>query len=316
MNQTVTICIPTYRRVALLEHAIRSAAAQTYSPVQILVGDDSPDDATMQLVERLKSELSVPITYLHNVPPLGQGKNVNALFQAVKSEYLVLLHDDDVLLPNAVTRMIETFKAHPNLTAVWGDQYVIDMEGTRLMEASKRLNDTYYRTPDRAGLQIRGVPGLLRMFPNDGYMVRTSAAQSTGYRSREEASRHVDSDFGIRLTCDHQGFYYINEYLCEYRLTDEAESKGLDTRAEILFKNIKKMDVPDAARSAQETALSKLAPAAIRSLALIGRRREALTIFFGPYMNGKRITPMGCWLLTITFMPFLHRLRHRWRGVP
>ena len=44
-------------------------------------------------------------SYLRNESSLGQAGNVNQLFARARGERLVLMHDDDFLLPGALTAM-------------------------------------------------------------------------------------------------------------------------------------------------------------------------------------------------------------------
>ena len=96
-NQLVSICVPTYQRPDLLRQAIASCLAQTYSDIEIIVCDDSKDDASKQMVQSLNK--SQKIRYYQNRPALGQAGNVNRLFDLAQGDRLVLLHDDDISAP-------------------------------------------------------------------------------------------------------------------------------------------------------------------------------------------------------------------------
>ena len=49
----VTIMIPTFNQAAFIGEAIDSALAQTYSNLEIIVGDDASTDATPQILAKI-----------------------------------------------------------------------------------------------------------------------------------------------------------------------------------------------------------------------------------------------------------------------
>jgi glycosyltransferase involved in cell wall biosynthesis len=90
VNTLISICIPTYRRPALLRIAVSSALAQTYPDIEVIVGDDSPDGLSAEVVEALRATAVRPIRYEHNKPGLGQNENVNRLFSLARGDRLIL----------------------------------------------------------------------------------------------------------------------------------------------------------------------------------------------------------------------------------
>ena len=69
----VSIVIATYRsRHDHLRVAIGSALAQTMADIEVIVSDDSPDDALSGLVASFHDER---LRYRHNAPALGVASN-------------------------------------------------------------------------------------------------------------------------------------------------------------------------------------------------------------------------------------------------
>ena len=100
-----TIAIPTYRRSRDLFKAITSAINQNYlGDYNILVVDNNPErnDETEQMV---KTEFAncQSLSYYKNEQNLGMAGNWNRLFMLSSTCYVVMLHDDDYLLPNYLT---------------------------------------------------------------------------------------------------------------------------------------------------------------------------------------------------------------------
>jgi len=104
---TVDIVIPTYKRPKLLCRAIESAVEQTYPYIlQIIVTDDACDIETKQIVESYMNKDS-RICYVCNTRyKHGPAGNKDNGMDFVKSDYFLILDDDDSLLPDAVERLV------------------------------------------------------------------------------------------------------------------------------------------------------------------------------------------------------------------
>ncbi|MBP2833880.1 glycosyltransferase family 2 protein [Aquimarina sp. U1-2] len=98
-----TIAIPTYKRVPLLQEAINSALNQEYNKdFEIIVVDNDPtrNCSTENLVV---SYQDYRLSYFKNEENLGMTGNWNRLFNLASGDYVVMLHDDDLLYPNFLT---------------------------------------------------------------------------------------------------------------------------------------------------------------------------------------------------------------------
>ncbi|AKG23972.1 glycosyltransferase family 2 protein [Calothrix sp. 336/3] len=307
MNKLISICIPTCNRPQLLKKALGSCLIQKYEPIEIIIGDDSQDDATENLVKDIQSQCQFKLHYVRNKPSLGQAGNVNMLFSMTEGDRLVLLHDDDLLLPNAIADLDKCWQIAPDLTAAFGKQYIISMTGDVLDEASEILNRGYYRTADREGLQpSAAVSGLLQQFPNDGYMVLSAAARNIKYRDRGVVGDACDQDFGIRLGIAFDKFYFLNQYTINCRLTTtgSVSTKEDFQTAEFMYPIIQALILPESSEYARKHVLRELAPVALKSYALQGRKEEAWNIYFSKYFSIKtRMSPRGLYLFLLTLMP-------------
>lgn len=101
-----TIAIPTYKRVDLLRFAINSCLKQEAAPeFDILVVDNNPerDDETERLM--LSEYDKTGIRYFKNTANLGMAGNWNKLYLLARTEWVVMLHDDDMLYPDFLRNM-------------------------------------------------------------------------------------------------------------------------------------------------------------------------------------------------------------------
>ena len=317
-NKLISICIPTYQRPELLNLALESCFVQQYEPLEIIVGDDSKDDATEKLVRELQSTWNGQLHYVRNVPSLGQTGNVNMLFELAKGDRIVLLHDDDLLLPNAIVDLDRCWQIEPDLTAAFGKQYLISMAGEILQKESEELNTIFYKTAETEGLQPSSIDSaILQQFPNNSYMVLSSAARSIKYKERDEVGDACDYDFGIRLALNFDKFYFINKYTAKYRITDGSicRQNSLPMSEYMCSMLQSLMQSPELAESSKQACrhmLKSLAPLALKSCAIKGRKKEALNIYLSEFYSlKKRLSLQGIYYLMLIFFPGFENINSR-----
>ena len=102
----VSIGIPTINRGDLALRAIRSALAQTYSDVEVIVSDDASTDDT---VARIREIRDPRLVIFEQKQRLGLVGNFDFCLRHATGEFFLLLGDDDVLLPTAIERLVEPF---------------------------------------------------------------------------------------------------------------------------------------------------------------------------------------------------------------
>src|SRR5690242_20419866 len=99
-----------------MREAVLSAFAQTYRPLEIVIGDDSRVSSAEPALTQFHSDATIELHYEKNSKPIGQAGNVNELFSRARGDRIVLLHDDDLLLPDAVRILAECWNSYPQLT--------------------------------------------------------------------------------------------------------------------------------------------------------------------------------------------------------
>ena len=301
-----------------MREAIASCVSQTYRPLELLVGDDSEDNASTKVIDAIKADGGVTLCYQRNRPPLGQAGNINGLFERASGARIVLLHDDDLLLPDAITRLSDCWSNRPALTAAFGKQYIISATGEVSQSDSEYLNNFFFRTADKAGPQDSALESaLLQQFPNDGFMIRSDIAKRVRLRDRAEVGDAVDFDFGIRVALEGEGFYFVDKYTCKYRYTPGSIHPTAAT-VEYMFPIIERLEVPKTAERARTLALKRMAPFYVKYLALRRKRSEALRVLFSEHFDRHlRHSAKGLILLgQIVFPgldPILQKIRPRAR---
>ena len=259
---TVSICLPTCNRPDLIVECLDSCLAQTYAHIEILIGDDSRDDLTRQLIASRYAD-DARIRYVRNDPPLGQARNVASLFERAAGTHIMLIHDDDYLAPEGVARLVALWELHPHLDVAFGDQYEVDASGHVDERRSAALNAAFHRSRHTQGMQaLPGRTGLVQMFPNNGWMALAALVKSVGYR--EDAGACCDFVFGVELCLAASHIYYLHDYVSFYRKTPVSISRSTRVTpfaaAFTAYSFVLGLPLDASLEAARRTALRRLAP--------------------------------------------------------
>ena len=105
----VSILIPLYNRIRYAEECIKSALNQTFQDTEVVIRDDCSTDGVFDFVREKFSEQisSGKIKLFRNEKNLGEGGTIDKLFHDASGKYVHILHNDDLLLPNASQHLYE-----------------------------------------------------------------------------------------------------------------------------------------------------------------------------------------------------------------
>jgi glycosyltransferase involved in cell wall biosynthesis len=131
---TVSICIPTYNRRDYLRETLDSVLAQTYKDYEIVIVDDGSTDGTEDMIK----ELGIPVTY-HWQENSGDAAARNKLVELARGEYISFIDSDDLLLPDAIERMVEVMKSERGDIVVYGSYLRIDQDGKIYGRCKRKL---------------------------------------------------------------------------------------------------------------------------------------------------------------------------------
>ena len=221
MTPLVSILIPTLDRPRYLREAIEAALAQTYRNLQVLVFDNGALEETRAVVGRAVAH-DPRVIFRRHPRNLGMSANFNTLADAARGEFVVAIGDDDRLLPEFVSHLVEVMR--PEVRVAFSNQYLIDAEGRRLEEESRAYNRQYGRETLPAGLVAKPQAAAWRQsIPMSASLLRTADMQRLRFR---EDLNTPDAEFFIRLAQEGAQFYFLPEYLMEYRIHPDAVTVG------------------------------------------------------------------------------------------
>lgn len=109
----VTVFIPAFNVERYIAEAVDSVLQQTFSDFELLVVDDGSTDATLEILNRYRSDARVRI--VSNAENLGRPATRNKGLDLVHSELIAFLDGDDVCLPDRLEHQVTYLDAHPEI---------------------------------------------------------------------------------------------------------------------------------------------------------------------------------------------------------
>ncbi len=115
----VTVGIPTYNRVALLERAVRSALAQHGVELEVIVSDNASTDETAKLCDELAAS-DARLRVVRHETNIGAEANFRTVLEAARGELFMWLADDDWIDPGYVAACAAVLERHADHVVACG----------------------------------------------------------------------------------------------------------------------------------------------------------------------------------------------------
>jgi len=133
----VSFVLLTYNQERYVGEAATAAFNQDYSPLEIIISDDSSSDSTFTVIESLAGNYKGPhtVSVSRNRENLGLAQHFNSLLARSRGEVVVVAAGDDISLPNRVSKTVELLAAHPNAVMAAFTDDIIDANGRVVISA-------------------------------------------------------------------------------------------------------------------------------------------------------------------------------------
>ncbi len=125
----VTLGVATYTRDTYLAEAVSSCLAQDYDDLEVLVVVDGSKNPKID--EVLAGFDDPRLRIVRHETNRGIAEAYNTIIREGRGELIGMLGDDDVCLPDRISRSVAVFDAHPDTGVVHGDAAIIDADGTQ-----------------------------------------------------------------------------------------------------------------------------------------------------------------------------------------
>ncbi len=289
----VTVGIPTYHRLPYLKEAVSSVLNQTYRPLEIRIHQNPHADTTITHAIRHwcqgMAERHPEIHFFAHEENVGSCANFNSLVEQAQGDYVIVLGDDDRLLPTAVEALVGALEE--DVDVVFGNLHVINRQGQRMPELTEAINRGREAltegklTPVKA--QIAAWQVLIPIF---GSLIRTTTFRR--FRFREDLLL-TDTEFFIRLAHAGVRFKYVPVMVSEVRYHPYRISSSL-THFERLAEALSQVEVGPEVLPYKRAALKATFSNAITQQLLHGSQSRARSYYFHPANPAsQRFSPKG-----------------------
>ena len=134
-----TIIIPTYKRPSLLQYALKSALEQSaFDSYEIIVMDNNPErnDETEQFMMQFAN--AKKLAYFKEPYNIGGTGNWNKATQTAHTDWVVMLHDDDMLYPDFFKVLGKARQRKPQADAIFSECVQYDFSNGELPRRSSK----------------------------------------------------------------------------------------------------------------------------------------------------------------------------------
>jgi glycosyltransferase involved in cell wall biosynthesis len=194
----VSIVTPVKNAERFLAQTLESVRGQTHSHEHIVV-DGGSTDGTLDLLR------AAPGIVWTTGADSGMYDAVNRGFQMARGDVLAYQNADDRYAgPDALSRVVEAFEAHPDVDVVYGDFRYVDEQGRPLGET---------RTPD---FDVRALRRY-NFIPPHSTFVRRRVVHEQGLWLDPELRFAGDWDWFLRMAAHGRRFVHLPGVLSEFR---------------------------------------------------------------------------------------------------
>ena len=270
-NPRVTALVPTYNGAQFIQRTLDSLAAQTWTNLEILIGDDCSTDDTLQIVRRFASE-HPDTRVLEREANLGWLRNSNELMARAHGELMFFAFHDDVVAPTYVEELVRALAGN---RAGGARVQRHDRPRSRRTESASMCSASWRALPspvERARVMVARPDDW--WVPNRGLFRASAFAEVGGIHPNEQGEYSADWTWLLSLSLVGE-FVRVPGVLCD---------KFYKTRS------LSKRWPHD---STQLLALQRAGIAEIRSSALSPVQKLWLARYLWRRIYGRRVPPSG-----------------------
>lgn len=211
----ISVIIPVYNGERYFARTIESVLAQTYSAMEIVVVDDGSRDSSQDVVARYLNHTNVRLITQENA---GVAAARNTGIRAATGDYIALLDQDDLWLPDKLACQVEYLDKHPEIALVHSNIHFIG-------EAGERIPDPEWAWVAPTYGQV--LPELVQWnrICTCTVLLRKSVLEQVGL-FRQELAPADDWDLWLQVAARHP-IGFVDAVTACYRLHQGNESRNL-----------------------------------------------------------------------------------------
>lgn len=217
----VTMTLYTFNQEKYIQESVRAALSQTYSPLEIIISDDSSTDRTVDIIKSTLQAESFSHTVILNVNThnLGIVRHVNKVVDMANGEFIVATAGDDISFSNRVASLVECWQMM-KVSAVFSNAFCIGETGINYGQYYVRKNSQKITLDEMLKAGHTGVLGASLSYEKHAF-------KSFGSLPIDGPYEDQIIPFQAAMT---KGLYYLNEELISYRIHSENAAQWTKMR--------------------------------------------------------------------------------------
>lgn len=203
----VSVVTPSFNQGNFIEQTILSVLNQDYSNIEYIVIDGGSKDSTVDVIKKYERKIKYWISEKDN----GQTDAINKGLKLATGDILCYLNSDDLLLPGAISFVVDLFQERPEVDIIYGCTKMVDQNRNILLE--RHDNDFDF------SMLLYGINYIQQ--PSTFWKLRVT--QAIGYFD-ESLHYNMDYEYWLRAAYNKNRFKYVDVFLSEYRLHLSSKS--------------------------------------------------------------------------------------------
>jgi glycosyltransferase involved in cell wall biosynthesis len=292
----VTLGIPTYNRLHYLRESVASARAQNYPRLEIVISQNPHPNPLIrdEIASYCRHVAASDSRIRYQLLPrdCGPPANFNAIADVASGEYLMMIGDDDRVLPDAIERLVS--ELGPESVLAFGKRYAIDETGQR-QQCRLDGEPVWFELA-----QNKVPPGALtnaetwawqQAVATETSLIRTHEFRRLRFR---ESVDQPDMEFFILLAREGGEFVFTPHYVTEYRFhADSTTGRGFVNYGE-LAELLAPLPVGPDVEPEKIKKLAYLTHLAVIRCILTGEVQEARRLLESKYFMERAIATRFC----------------------
>ncbi len=222
-----------YNRPEFIKECLDSIFLQDYPNFEVIVSDNSTvTESSLALRNYLTNKKA---TIIKRSPSLASIEHFSTVLQEAKSSsYFMLFHDDDILLPTALSELMRSFEHGENVGAVGCNAIRLEKHIKTKKLFIKSDKNLLLQTPKEfAELYLNFYPGHA---PFSSYIYKSSAIKQATLNPKK-GGKHSDVTFLLDVI-EHSRILMLAQPLMLYRIHGENFSKRKDIELPLRYRTL------------------------------------------------------------------------------
>ena len=231
----VTVILTTYNRLNYLKKAIDSVLNQTFKDFELIILDNASPDETDEYVKSLLDERIIYIRNPENIGAMNNGlKAFDLIRNNIKSEFVSLFHDDDIMKPTLLEKEIYIFEQNESIVLVGSNVELINENGLQLEKKLMNIkNDILFGRYE----YIDTFLSKNIFLPCSTVMIKRAFIVDNKISIKPEIGPAVDTFLWFEINILDRKLYLIHDPLLKYRIHNNQDSQiNFLKRIELFYK--------------------------------------------------------------------------------